>query len=253
MSIGRTNRPAPQTPSASYYQGIMGSFLGDILRKSWFFQRAPLECEALFCSLFFLEQLLAFFHTITNARNGNYSPRQEENIRRRWKAARCGDKPVIFGDEVNSDLVLNTQSRSHSGNFFLFLCRSFSVLSRYSHTWWAAFIEVLLKELILPSYFELLWNTRLNDHQNIQVQCFWPYLIQICVLIFLRVLCPSSSLTLFILDSVAMCSYFLMFPLFELVFPTLNALKIYSHRAIKSKKVYQEWPAHFPHFAAGKT
>lgn len=165
MSIGRTNRPAPQTPSASYYQGIMGSFLGDILRKSWFFQRAPLECEALFCSLF-LEQLLAFFHTITNARNGNYSPRQEENIRRRWKAARCGDKPVIFGDEVNSDPVLNTQSRSLSGNFFLFLYRSLTVLSRYSHTWSAAFIEVLvpIKELICAV---LLWNTRLKDQQNI--------------------------------------------------------------------------------------
>lgn len=113
------------------------------------------------------EQLLAFFHTITNARNGNYAPRQEENIRRRWKAARCGDKPVIFGDEVNSDLVLNTQSRSLSGNFFLFPCRSFTVLLRYSHPWWAAFIEVRgpVKELICTVL--LLWNTRLKDQQNI--------------------------------------------------------------------------------------
>lgn len=164
--VNRTNEQAGASNAICFLlSGHHGIFSGWHFKKILVLSTCPSGMWGTIL-FFFLEQLLAFFHTITNARNGNYSPRQEENIRRRWKAARCGDKPVIFGDEVNSDPVLNTQSRSLSGNFFLFLCRSLTVLSWYSHTWWAAFIEVLvpIKELICTV---LLWNTRLKDQQNI--------------------------------------------------------------------------------------
>lgn len=70
------------------------------------------------------------------------------------------------------------------------------------------------------------------------------------LLVFPHLLHPSVSLSLFVLACVAMRSYFLVFPVFAAVFPTLTTLKMYSRRVIKG---YQEWPAHFPHFVDGKT